>query len=138
MIRLLTMLLVLAAPPDVAAVEPLGRLFLTPERRDVLERQRRTGKLEHAPADGEGISLDGAVTRSGGKTTVWINGRPQHDEALVAGVASRQPHRATLRGSDGTLLQLRVGEAVREGSRTQADLVAPGAIRVGAPQSVGD
>lgn len=104
-----------ASPP--AAAESLGRLFLTPEHRAVLEQQRRAGTLDRTSADDERLRLDGELTRSSGKRTVWINGR-RHDDAGP--------------------LQLSVGGSIDRATRTQADLVAPGTIRIGRPRRAGD
>ena len=138
---LLAALLVWAvAPADALAAEPLGRLFLTPERRAMLERQRRTGLLEDASTAGETISLDGTVMRSGGKTTIWINGRPRHDDSFAAGthasVPSSQSRRATV-SADVTPSRLRVGESVNRATGAQTDILTPGAIRIGRSRAGG-
>lgn len=121
-----------AAPADAFAAEPLGRLFLTPERRATLERQRRTGLLEDVSTAGETISLDGTVTRSGGKTTIWINGRPRHEDS----VAASQSRRATV-SADVTPSRLRVGESVNRTTGAQTDVLTPGAIRIGRSRAGG-
>jgi len=56
---------------------PLGRLFMTPEARMTLERQRQLKIQETQTPDGGPLRLDGVVVRSSGKATVWINGQPQ-------------------------------------------------------------
>lgn len=115
--RLLALLVALSVASPPAVAETLGRLFLTPERRAVLEQQRRAGILDHASAADERLRLDGAVMRSSGKRTVWINGRPQHDDAFASGP-----------------VQLRVGGSMDRVTRTQVDLIAPGAIRIDRPR----
>lgn len=114
--------------------ESLGRLFFTAERRAALERQRQSDGTTPAPlAEGEPIRLDGLLTRSGGKATVWINGRMQHDGAPDIGIRARttagRPHRARLAGGEGPAVDLNVGENFDPATRTQTDVVAPGAIR---------
>lgn len=115
--RLLALLVALAAGLPPAAAESLGRLFLTPQHRAVLEQQRRDGTLGQASAGDERLRLDGALTRSSGKRTVWINGR-RHDAAVPA--------------------PLSVGGSIDRVTRTPVDLVAPGAIRILRPRRAED
>ena len=126
--------------PAVAAAEPLGRLFLTPERRAVLERQRQTNVQEQAQAlEGATMSLDGVITRSSGKATVWINGRPQNENmpatGVQAGVSLREPSRATLVTGEEAPAAFRVGESINRATREKNDVVAPGAITVARPRA---
>lgn len=60
----------------VAAAEPLGRLFFTPEQRATLESLRLAPATAATAATGR-IKVDGIIQRSGGPATVWINGVPQ-------------------------------------------------------------
>ena len=95
-----------------AQAEPLGRLFFTPERRAALERQRQLNIQETRTIEGSTVSLDGVVTRSSGKTTVWVNQRPQNENASGTGVTAavsprqsrpgrRNPRRGTPRLAQG-------------------------------------
>lgn len=79
------------------AVEP-GRLFYTPVQRAQLEsartrnatqqaRQSQPGSSDGAPAP---LRFDGMVIRSDGKTTRWVNGKPQLDGAGVSGLKPGQ------------------------------------------------
>lgn len=111
--RVLALLVALAATSPPAGAESLGRLFLTPEHRALLEQQRRAGTLGQTTAGDERLRLDGALTRSSGRRTVWINGR-RHDDAGP--------------------MQFRVGGSIDHASRTPVDLVAPGAIRIARPR----
>jgi hypothetical protein len=75
--------------------EPMGRLFFTPAQRsslDVARSQRAratlsTERTEEQPAvpQEQTITYGGAVRRSDGKSTVWINGRPVTEQEAVAG-----------------------------------------------------
>jgi hypothetical protein len=96
-----------------ARAEPLGRLFFTPAQRTLLDRQRRSGSVDQATD--VLARLDGIAVRSGGKPTVWINGRPQRDAELDEAA------------------NLRVGESINRVTREKNDVVAPGAIRAGRP-----
>ncbi|MDD5249612.1 MAG: hypothetical protein PHY45_11535 [Rhodocyclaceae bacterium] len=103
--------LLAAGSAFAAGAEPLGRLFFTPAQRALLDRQRQGGSVEQAP---EAVArLDGIVARADGKTTVWINGRPQRDAGLDAAAT------------------LRVGESINRVTHEKIDVVAPGAIRSG-------
>ena len=73
---LLAAALLLPAAP--AAAEELGKLFLTPERRAALERQRQLNIRESQPViEGATLMVTGVVKRSSGKSTTWVNGTPQ-------------------------------------------------------------
>ncbi|TAK66696.1 MAG: hypothetical protein EPO19_13295, partial [Betaproteobacteria bacterium] len=63
----------LAAP--AAAAEELGRLFLTPQQRQDLDRRRATNRAEEeTPQISEGpLTLEGHLQRSSGRTATWIN-----------------------------------------------------------------
>jgi hypothetical protein len=136
-LRPFILLVALAAALPLRA-EPLGRLFLTPERRALLEHQRRTNVQETQALEGSTLSLDGVVVRSGGKSTVWINGRPQHDDTrgvpVQAGVTPREPGRARLAAGEEAPADLRVGESINMATREKSDVVAPGAVSVRKPR----
>jgi hypothetical protein len=109
--------LVVAAPANAADPAPLGRLFFTPERRAALERQRTFNLQEAQTLQGNSISLDGVVYRSGGKSTVWINQKAQtEDESARTGVnavvSPKSPGSAMLAPGEDTPAQLKVGEAI--------------------------
>jgi hypothetical protein len=70
------LLLVLAAN-SAAAAEDLGRLFFTPQQRQDLDRRRQANIQESAVTANSFVTVNGQVSRSHGKTTVWINGVPQ-------------------------------------------------------------
>lgn len=75
----------------VPAADGLGRLFLTPEQRaqlDLVRVKRDPGKTTASDADpaptpiqtGSGVvTYNGAVRRSDGKSTIWINNKPLND-----------------------------------------------------------
>lgn len=78
-------------------VEP-GRLFYTPAQRAQLEnvrarnvsqqaRQSQPGSSDGAPAP---LRFDGMVIRSDGKTTRWVDGKPQLDGSGVSGLKPGQ------------------------------------------------
>jgi hypothetical protein len=81
--------------PAAAQQEAMGRLFFTPAQRsslDVARSQRAratlsTERTEEQPAvpQEQTITYGGAVRRSDGKSTVWINGRPVTEQEAAAG-----------------------------------------------------
>ena len=84
----LALAIILLVAADWANAEPLGRLFLTPERRATLEQQRQLNIQETQTLEGEVVSLNGIVTRSSGKHTVWVNQRPQNENSAGTGVTA--------------------------------------------------
>ena len=92
-LALLTVSLLMQSPVGRAenadpAGAPLGRLFLTPEFRTALERQRQLNIQQSRTLEGETLRLDGVVVRSSGKSTVWINSQPQTESTRDSGVAA--------------------------------------------------
>lgn len=120
--------------PGTAGSEPLGRLFLTPERRAVLERQRQLNIQAAQTLEGSTMSLDGIVVRSSGRSTVWINQRPQTERSLGTGVTTvvtpGNPQRAVLTAGEETPASLKVGESINRGTREKTDNLAGGQVAV--------
>lgn len=117
-----------------AWAEPLGRLFLTPERRAVLERQRQLNIQEVRTIEGSVVRLNGIVTRSSGKSTVWVNQRPQNENAIGTGVthavSPRSPGHAMLTPSEEAPISLKVGESINRGTGEKADGLGSGRVTV--------
>ncbi|KAB2928175.1 MAG: hypothetical protein F9K30_01760 [Dechloromonas sp.] len=59
-------------PAAQAEPEPLGRLFLTPQQRQTLDRLRLQ---DPGSGNQRAFTLNGEVRRSGGSSTRWINGQ---------------------------------------------------------------
>ena len=85
-----------ATPETATPPEPVGRLFFTPPQRqqlDVARVQRarttlateKTEEVSTAAPVPQTLTYDGAVRRSDGKTTVWINSRPVNDKDPASG-----------------------------------------------------
>ncbi len=101
-----------------AQAQELGRLFFTPEQRAALDA-RRKARVPDRPAVTSVISpttrLDGYVKRSGGRSTVFVNG-----EALLEGTTDapqiepeRRGGRVPVSGGDGRpRVELRPGEVL--------------------------
>jgi hypothetical protein len=125
----LALLLSCLTAPPVASAEELGRLFLTPQQRQDLDRRRATNRAEEeAPQIKEGpLTLDGHIQRSSGKSATWVNGVPQYD-----GERSRDPARVTVVPNAGEPgVSLKVGEIYERNSGEVRDMLNGGEIKVG-------
>lgn len=139
--RYLTVILALLPSLATAQAEPLGRLFFTPEGRAFLDRERlkaampATVTAEAAPPL-ESVTLNGHIKRSGGKSTVWLNGRPQYESDAARQITVMEKRRAPgeiavkLPDSDRTY-PLKVGQTltpasgeIREGYQAADTLTA--------------
>ncbi|MDD5331079.1 MAG: hypothetical protein PHX38_13840, partial [Sulfuricella sp.] len=76
-----------------AGAEPIGRLFLSPDERAMLDRQRNDAGAASTPAGR--ITLNGFVRRSSGKTTAWLDQRPQNDDENPQGITVFKPSAKT-------------------------------------------
>lgn len=111
----------------------LGRLFFTPERRQILDRQRQLNiqEKQEIPVD-TALTINGVVTRSSGKRTVWINGVSQDEKDLPGSVAATpnrtNPGRVTLRADQSPVADAKVGETVSRDTGVSTDLLNGGRI----------
>ncbi len=128
LISLILMLMCFAASASATAAEELGRLFLTPQQRQDLDRRRATNRTEEeAPQIREGpLTLDGQVQRSSGRTTTWINGTPQYDS-----YSSRDPARITVTPNEGEPgVRLKIGQTYDRASGQVRDKLGGGEIKM--------
>ena len=118
----------------MAATQPpaLGKLFLTPEKRQSLDRQRESNLRETESTEAETLQLDGIVQRSSGRHSVWINQRMQSesDKGLGVEVQRRSPASANISPAREAPTRLRVGESVDRGSGERRDVVPPGGVSI--------
>lgn len=129
------LVLATAAVPATAADE-LGRLFLTPERRATLDRQRQFNIQEtvrETTADPT-LSVSGIVRRSSGRDTAWINNTPQEPGAPGTGVQVRidraDPATASVAAGEDRPARLKVGEALDRGTGETSSGIGEGRIVV--------
>ncbi|MGH8681128.1 MAG: hypothetical protein ACREVP_06425 [Burkholderiales bacterium] len=113
------------ALPVPALADDLGRLFFTPQERQELDRRRASNIVDReAPAVESLVTVNGQVTRSGGKTTTWING-VAHDDTY----RGRDPARVGVQGRS-----VKVGETLDRSRGAVTDPLQGGEIRIqGAP-----
>ena len=109
---------VAALPADAAE---LGRLFLTPQQRVELDKRRQANAVEAEAVVENTVTLNGQVTRSSGKSTVWINGVPQYDAAGAG--------RSTYRDAE-TDAAMKAGQTLDRARGDVRDVVTPGSVRV--------
>lgn len=129
--------LVLLSPSALGAEDALGRLFFTPERRQQLDRQREMNVPDHpAPSDEPTVTVDGVVTRSSGKRTAWVNGKPQNDNDVWSGLSVTprrgDPGRVVVKAGDLPAASARVGETINRSTGEASDPLNGGRIRVDA------
>lgn len=135
---LAALLLGLANCPQAAAEEELGRLFFTPERRQHLDRLRQFNiqQKEEVPEDPT-LTINGVVTRSSGKATVWVNGVAQNDSETPSGATitanRRNPGQVVVHTGDAPPAAARVGDTVNRNTGEATGLLGGGRIGVKAP-----
>ena len=140
MLAALALLALTLLGATIAGAQELGRLFFTPEQRAALDA-RRKARVPDKPAAVQQAEqpitrVNGAVRRSGGRSTVWVNGETIQEGAQPdsAQVAPREPGagRVTLPAGEGAQrYNLRVGESLDRGSGEVRDIIGEGEIRVG-------
>lgn len=124
--------------PIASAEEALGRLFFTPERRQALDHQRQFNLQEkqEAPADPT-FTIDGVVTRSSGKQTVWVNGSVVGENNASSDInivpIRKNPGRVVVQAGESSATPAKVGETVHRETGKTADLLNGGRIVVRQP-----
>jgi hypothetical protein len=116
---------------EAASAQELGRLFFTPEQRRALDA-RRSARVPDRPAAAVVASptlrLDGYVKRSGGKSTVWINGEPADDTVRLP---SASESTVTLGiGDTGARVRMKPGQSLDRGNGEVRDGIGDGEIRI--------
>lgn len=130
-------LLLLPAMP-AGAEETLGRLFMTPERRESLDRQRVHNVLEtQEVSEDPQLLVNGQVRRSSGKRTTWINGQAQNDNDARTGVVAlpspKGSHQVVIESGDEPRSNVKVGETLNRGTQETSSPLGDGKIVVNKP-----
>lgn len=119
-----------------AQAQQLERLFFTPEQRDALDARRRArlpDKPSAVPASPT-TRVDGYVKRSGGKSTLWLDGYAVRDGSQPEGLTVRggtDPSRVSITvGEARRPVEMRVGETLDRGSGEVKDVIGDGEIRI--------
>ena len=126
---------VLSGAGSVVAAEELGRLFFTPERRELLDRQRAMNMLaSETVAEDPQIVVNGQVRRSSGKRTTWINGQAQEDTQTRTGViahpAAQSHERVIIESGDDPRAAVQVGETLNRGTQEKRNPLGDGTITI--------
>ena len=125
-----------------AQAQELRRLFFTPEQRAALDARRKArvpDKPSAAPVAESPITrIDGAVRRSGGRSTVWVNGETIPEGAQPSGAPAAPRISGSGRvsipeGEGAQRRDLRVGETLDRGSGEVRDVIGEGEIRIKPP-----
>lgn len=136
--RLTAATLLCAILPTLAQAQELGRLFFSPEQRANLDLRRKARMPDKpaAPIAAPTTRVDGYVKRSGGPSTVWING-----EALGEGAgeapridASRERGTVSVTVEGGGRVRLKPGETLDRGNGDVRDVLGDGEIRIRPPR----
>ena len=123
---LLASALLALTPHPAAAYDNLGRLFLTPQQRQDLDRRRQANIQDSAVSAESLVTVNGQVSRSSGKTTTWINGVPQENTRKP-----RDPAQATLPGGEGEApVRLKIGQTLDKVRGEIRDELGEGRIAV--------
>lgn len=121
-----------------AEAQELGRLFFTPEQRAALDARRRA-RVPDTPAVAVVASpttrVDGFVRRSGGPSTVWVNGEPlgEHgpDAPRIVRGATSDPRVSVPVGDAGVRFSLKPGQVLDRGNGEIRDVLGPnGEVKV--------
>lgn len=129
-----------ALSPPASAEESLGRLFFTPERRLTLDQQRQFNiqEKQEIPEDPT-LTINGVVTRSSGKRTVWVNGVAVRENGPVSGVEVvpmlKNPGRVVINSAEMPAAAANVGNTVHLDTGENTDLLRGGRIVVRQPNS---
>jgi hypothetical protein len=112
--------------------QELGRLFFTPEHREMLDRQREFDLPERQEIEEEDppLTIDGVVTRSDGRPTVWINGVARDGDEAAVTPDRADPGRIVVRTADGSATQASVGDTVNRSTGETTDLLGGGRILI--------
>ena len=131
MTRVLLLVAVIASIPAASAQE-LGRLFFTEEQRAALDARRnaRTPDRPAAPAavTSPSTRVDGYVRRSGGPSTVWVNGESLGVEGTDAPriESGRREGRVSVPvGDAGVRFSLKPGQVLDRSTGEIRDVLGP-------------
>lgn len=107
-VPLLAGVLLLGLANSADATDNLGRLFFTPQQRQDLDRRRQANVQEAAVTVNSSLTVNGQVSRSRGKNTVWINGVPQENTRRPL-----DPARVVLPGGEGEpSVDIKIGQTL--------------------------
>jgi len=112
-----------------------GRLFYSAERRQVLDQQRKTLQFQETIVEGDTFKLNGIVTRSSGKWTLWINDSAvtERDGKVIGAepIAGQTGRGRLSAGEPGTGSRvIAVGDGLDRSTGSVNNALGNGAVRV--------
>jgi hypothetical protein len=126
-----------AAAPAAAGAQELGRLFFTPDQRAALDARRKARVPDKPAAVPQAIQpvtrVDGAVRRSGGRSTVFVDGEPVQESPRADGARPTKgpdADRVSIPTGEEQRLELRVGETLDRNSGEVRDVVGKDSVKV--------
>jgi len=140
----------LAVPGTGAPNADLGPLILSPAQRRSLEVARKlegnsdgrpqvlSGDKNPDAATGlpDTLVISGFVTRSGNRSTVWINDQPLYGQASITPLRTLAGQAGALQSGGADLrIKARPGQIIDVPSGQAIDLLPPGAIRIIPPKA---
>ncbi len=134
MTRALLFLVLVASIPAVSA-QDIGRLFFTEEQRAALDARRRARMPDKpaAAAVAPTTRVDGYVRRSGGPSTVWVNGESLGVEGADAPriESGQRQGRVSVPVGDGAVrFSLKPGQVLDRSTGEVRDVLGNGEIQV--------
>ena len=131
---LFALTLLAASSPPAYAEDELGRLFFTPERRQILDRQRELNIQEtQAIPEEPTFTINGIVTRSSGKQTTWINGVAQNENdasGITITTNRKTPGKVIVQPNDRPPRKANVGDTINRNTGETSDLLGDGQIGI--------
>ena len=121
-----------------AYAEDLGRLFFTPEQRGALDA-RRKARIPDKPTavvvESPVTRIDGVVSRTGGKSTTWVNGEAVPEGTQPEGLRLRPKRNDNSRivvniGETDSEVDLKIGQSFDRGTGEVRDSLNGGDLRV--------
>ena len=138
--RMLAIAVICALPPPSSEAAspapeepPLGRLFFTQEERQRLERQRTTPThVRDAHSAAPSLWIQGIVSRSSGKHTLFIDGATQDEDEHIHGIAvtpdRHEPAQLSVRIENSPATRARVGDTVDRSSGAATPMLGTASI----------
>ena len=140
-LAILVVIAMLISPPAIG--DDLGRLFFAPEQRAALDA-RRKARIPDKPAavvvESPVTRLNGLVSRSGGKSTVWVNGEPVPEGTNPEGLRVRprrsESGRVTVDiGETDNQVDLKIGQSFDRATGEVRDPLDGGEVSVTRPKT---
>lgn len=135
--RIVAAMMVLAGAAAPAAAQEFGRLFFTAEQRQQLDARRKArvpDKPAAAVVAAPTTRIDGFVRRSGGPTTVFVNGESLTESAQAESPRVGRDASVSLPVSEsGARVAMKPGETLDRGSGEVRDVLGGGELKVRRP-----